>query len=137
MRSQEFDWRQKGFAQPPCLQIAGPDDLIHRCWGYRTLTLGSSEWGSGFFSIEKPLSVLEAELRFNIVDWNNGVNFVSTFRLKQGYGCWRGSVAHGKRDHALPGVAYVQPPLQIKLQLVRSGEMLKHDVWVGPRDGSA
>ena len=139
MGQQKIDWEQMGFASAPHLRVAGPQGLtIYRCWGYRSLGVGSSEWGTGFFSMSKPSSVLEAELRYNIVDWDNGVNFVSTFLLQPGFAYWCGPIAHGILDSALPGVqAFVEPPLKVKIHLVRSREVLKHDVWVGPRDGNA
>lgn len=135
----QIAWKENGFAGPPELHVAGPQGLmLYRCWGYRSLGIGSSEWGTGYFSLEKPSSVLEAELRYNIVDWGNGVNFVSTFRLQPGFAYWCGPVAHGILDAGLPGVqAYVEPPLQVKFQLLQSRQVLKHDVWVAPRDGTA
>ena len=112
--------------------------MLFRCWGDRVAGVGSSEWGSGYFSIEKPASVLEAELRFNIVDWDNGVHFVSSFRLKAGFPYWIGPVAHGKLDMSLPGTqVFVEGPLNVKLELVQSKEVLRHDVTVGSRDGHA
>jgi len=133
------DWQSKGYAQAPMLRLSGGDGLLlYRCWGERTPGVGSSEWGSGYFSREKPASVLEAEMRFNIVDWNNGVHFVSTFRLKPGFSYWLGPVAHGAGDKHLEGwQVFVEEPLAIKLELVRSREVLRHDAFVGPRDGNA
>jgi hypothetical protein len=133
------DWRAHGFARPPELRISEPSGLLlYRCWGNRTRELGSTEWGTGYFSIEKPLSALEAELRFNIVDWGNGVNFISTFRLRGGFPYWVGPVAHGEHDRSLAGSqVFVEPPLEVKLDLVRSREVLRHDIFVGPRDGTA
>src|SRR5689334_5748516 len=106
-------WSVKGFASCP-ERKASPNGgvLLYRCWGSRSSREGSSEWGSGFFSVEKPRTVLEAELKFNVVEWGNGVNFVSTFRLRGGMEYWLGPVWHHKSDariHALQ--AFIYPPL--------------------------
>jgi hypothetical protein len=115
-----------------------PGLMLYRCWGERSPGVGSYEWGTGYFSLEKPASVMEAELRSNIVDWGNGVRFVSSFRLKPGFAYWVGPVAHGTSDARLPGSqVYVEGPLAIKLDLITSREVLRHDVFVGPRDGNA
>jgi hypothetical protein len=82
--------------------------------------------------------VLDAELRANIVDWGNGIHFISTFRLLPGIPYWIGPVAHGLRDESIPAEqVFVEPPLEAKLVIVRSKELLRHDVAVGPRDGRA
>lgn len=139
MAYQASNWQSKGFAQPPSLRVSGDDGvLLYRCWGNRSPGVGSSEWGSGYFSCEKPSSVLEAELRFNIVDWDNGVHFVSSFRLRPGFHYWLGPVLHGASDSSLPAwQVLVEQPLQVKLELISSREVLRHDVFVGPRDGHA
>lgn len=139
MAYQAIDWESKGFAQAPALRVSPANGvLLYRCWGFRSPGIGSSEWGSGFFSLEKPASVLEAELRFNIVDWDNGVHFVSSFRLKPGFTYWEGPVAHGKDDLRLAGTQVLVPePLAVKLELLKPREVLRRDVWVGPRDGRA
>ncbi|MCU0636710.1 MAG: hypothetical protein MUE41_17700, partial [Gemmatimonadaceae bacterium] len=70
-----------GFSTAAHRRVAPPGGLLlYRAWGGR-----STEWGTGFFSLQKPQSVIEAELRFNIALWGNGVQWVSTFRLKPGY----------------------------------------------------
>ena|SRR5450755_2013197 len=87
------DWHSRGFGQAPTLRVSpGSGVKLYRCWGERTFGVGSTEWGSGYFSVSKPRTVLEAEMRFNIVDWDNGVHFVSSFRLKPGFGSVRNSV---------------------------------------------
>lgn len=133
------DWQSKGFALAPTLRVSsGEGVLLYRCWGERSPGVGSTEWGSGYFSLEKPRFVLEAESRFNIVDWNNGVHFVSSFRLKAGFAYWLGPVAHGALDCHLPGwQAFVEQPLNVKLELIKSKEVLHHDVYVSARDGNA
>ena len=138
MAYREIDWKAKGFGAPPQRRVSGSDGvLLYRCWGDRAPGRGSSEQGKGFFSLDKPRSVLDAELRFNIVYWENGVHFVSTFRLKPGFAYWSGTVAHGASDLRLPGSQiFVEPPLEIKLVLITSREVLRHDVFVGPRDGN-
>lgn len=129
-----IDWRRKGFASPPEMKVAPPDGLVlYRAWGET-----SSELGSGFFSLEKPVSVLDAELRFNIADWGNGVHFVSTFRLRGGHACYVGPVAHGAKDLSRPGTqVFVPAPLEIKVVVVRSRELLTHNVVVVQRSGRA
>jgi hypothetical protein len=133
------DWHLKGFAKAPELRVSSGDGvMLYRCWGERTRGVGSGEWGEGYFSLEKPASVLEAEARFNIVDWNNGIHFVSSFRLKPGFAYWLGPVAHGALDRHLFGTqVFIDPQLNIKLELIKSREVLRHDVFVSPRDGRA
>lgn len=129
-----IDWKSKGFAAPPELKTAPPGGLVmYRAWGAH-----SGEWGSGFFSLEKPTSVLDAELRFNIADWGNGVHFVSTFRLKEGHAYFVGPVAHGARDLSRPGTqVFIDSPLEVKVVLERHREVLRHDVTVVQRTGNA
>ena len=127
-----IDWAQKGFAQAPVRAI-GPKGglLIYRAWG-----AASSEWGSGYFSLEKPQSVLDAELRFNIADWGNGIHFVSTFRVKEGVSYFVGPLAHGSRDLSKPGTqVFLESPFITAIERVGSFELLKHDVSVAPRAG--
>lgn len=128
------DWHALGFGGPPKYEIAPAQGLLlYRAWGGT-----SGELGGGFFSLEKPESVLDAELRFNIVDWGNGVHFVSTFRLNAGTHYLVGPVAQGRRDLSRPGSqVFVEPPVNTKVTLVRSKEVLRHDVAVGPRAGTA
>lgn len=129
-----MNWRGRGFSTPPVLKLAPPQGLlIYRAWGD-----GSSEFGSGYFSLEKPSSVLDAELRFNIADWGNGVHFVSTFRMKPGVAYYVGPVAHRVGDIAKPGTQiFVEPLAQAKVTMVRSRELLRHDVTVVQRSGQA
>jgi hypothetical protein len=126
-------WRSKGFGIAPVRKTAvNGGIMLYRCWGGR-----SEEWGSGYFSLEKPDSVSDAELRFNIADWGNEIHFISTFKLKEGFVYWLGPVAHGPRDLSRTGTqAFIEPPLQIKLELIIS-EVLKHDVFVAGRSGNA
>jgi hypothetical protein len=139
MADRAAEWRSKGFAHAPALRVSTRDGLLlYRCWGDRSPGVGSSEWGSGYFSLEKPGSVLEAEMRFNIADWNNGIHFVSSFRLKRGFAYWLGPVAHGASDRHLTGwQVFVEQPLTVKLELVKSREVLRHNVFVSARDGNA
>lgn len=139
MAQQGFDWQSRGFAQAPERRVSGAGGvLLYRCWGERRPGVGSSEWGSGYFSVEKPASVLDAELRFNIVDWDNGVRFVSSFRLKPGFAYWQGPVAHGPQDLCLAGTqVFVEEPLAVKLDLLGPREVLRQDAFVSARDGHA
>lgn len=128
-----IDWKGKGFASAPELKTAPPGGLVmYRAWG-----ASSSEWGSGFFSLEKPTSVLDAELRFNIADWGNGVHFVSTFCLKEGHAYFVGPVAHGPQDLSRAGTqVFVRSPLAVKVELQKHREVLRHDVTVVQRTGN-
>jgi hypothetical protein len=139
MTTMPRDWAERGFGGSPRSRISPEAGLlVYRCWGSRTPGVGATEWGSGYFSTHKPASVLDAELRFNILDWGNGINFVSTFRLRPGFAYWLGPVAHGLHDVSLSGTqVFIDAPLGPKLELVRSTEVLKHDVYVSPRDGAA
>src|SRR5688572_18665844 len=103
----EFDWAANGFASRPRILLAPKGGLLlYRAWG-----ADSTEWGAGYFSLEKPTSVLDAELSFNLVDWGNRVSFVSTFRLKEGFAYFCGAIAHGTRDISKPGTqAFLQSP---------------------------
>ena len=135
MSSNRFDWQSHGYATPPESLISPKDAglTIYRAWGGT-----SSEWGSGYFSLERPSSVLDAELRFNIADWGNGVHFVSTFRLKPGFPYFKGPVAHGGQDLSRPGTQiYVTPDIRVKVDLVHSKLVLTHDVSVVSRTGHA
>jgi hypothetical protein len=128
------NWHAKGFSAPPDQKTAPAKGLlIYRAWGE-----GSTEFGTGYFSLEKPSSVLDAELRFNIADWGNGVHFVSTFKMKAGSAYFVGPVAHGSRDLSRPGhQILLEPPIHLKVTLVRSREVLRHDVTVVQRSGRA
>lgn len=123
-----------GLAVPPDERTSPPGGLVmYRAWG------GSSgEWGSGFFSLEKPESVLDAELRSNIADWGNAIRFVSTFRLKEGFRYLKGPVLHvgdGAERTAVWHYSagregtqiYVGSPLLIKVEKLGSFESLKQD----------
>jgi hypothetical protein len=129
-----FNWADKGFSAEPKMRIAPDDGLtMYRAWGG-----SSTEWGSGYFSLEKPLSVLDAELRFNIVDWGNGVRFLSTFRLKSRFPYYAGPVAHGTCDISKPGTQIFLPsPFAHMVEKMGTFEMLKQDVHVLQRTGSA
>ena len=127
------DWQRRGFASAPEVKTAPPDGLLmYRAWG-----ANSTEYGTGYFALEKPTSVLDAELRFNIADWGNGLHFVSTFRLLPGYSYQVGPIAHGPQDLSKPAhQIYVELP-KTKVELVQSRELLKHDVTVVQRAGRA
>jgi len=127
-------WSSKGFASKPDLRVAPKGGLLlYRAWGAR-----STEWGSGYVSLEKPVSVVDAELRFNIADWGNGVTFVSTFRLKGGFPYFVGLVAHGKRDLSRVGTqVFVESPFVVKVERVATFEVLRHDASVSQRAGTA
>jgi hypothetical protein len=139
MSAFRVDWRARGFSRDPVCRISPSAGLVlYRCWGARSASAGSSEWGTGYFSVEKPSSVLDAELRFNVVDWNNGLHFVSTFLLPGGFDYWLGPVLHGAADTHLPGTqVFVEQPLKSKLVLIRSTEVLRQNVSVSSRDGNA
>lgn len=128
------DWKAKGFARPPDDKVSPRDGvLVYRAWGG-----GSTESGSGFFSLEKPASVLDAELRFNIADWGNAVHFVSTFRIKPGFRYFSGPVAHGAGDLSRPGTqVFVEAPFIAKVEKIGAYEVLRHDVVVSQRAGRA
>jgi hypothetical protein len=118
----------KGFAGPAQLRVA-PDAgvKVYRCFD----GTHSTEWGTGYFALEKATSVVDAELRFNIVDWGNLVRFVSTFRIKSGFHYYSGAVEHGAKDLRRPATQiYIEEPLKIKLDLLDSRELLKHDAFV-------
>lgn len=122
-----YDWRALGFAAPPEQRVAtGDGPVLYRAWGGT-----SGEFGSGFFSLEKPSSVFDAEMRFNIADWGNAVHFVSTFKLLRGFDYLVGPVAHGQQDLSRPGTqVWVPSPVQTKVSLIKSRELLRHDVTV-------
>jgi hypothetical protein len=126
------DWVKKGFASPPERRIAPRGGLrMFRAWGG-----SSTEWGSGYFSLEKPTSVLDAELRFNIADWGNEIHFVSTFLLKEGFPYYAGKVAHGSGDISKKGTQiYLESPFAIQVKRIGNFEVLPHDVFVSPRAG--
>ena len=123
-------WSLKGFSSPPTMKLAPPDGvIIYRCWGG-----DSTEWGNhyaGYFSLNKPTSVLDAELRFNIVDWGNRIFFVSTFRLVPRSKYWEGDVYHRQSDLRRPATQiYLEAPVANKLRLLVSREPLRQDVHV-------
>jgi hypothetical protein len=114
-------WSTKGFWSPPRLQHA-PDGgkLVYRCWGGK-----STLWGNGFFADEKPASVRDAELRFNIADWGNTIYFVSTFRVAPGVAYWIGSVFQPRAGLPKSGLQiFISSPLATKLRVVISREPL-------------
>jgi hypothetical protein len=123
-----------GFARPPERRLSPKEGvLLYRAWG------GSSrEWGGGYFSLEKPTSVIDAELRFNIADWGNEIHFVSTFRLKQGYLYFQGPVAHAKGDLSKQATqVWLESPFLAKIERIGTFETLKHDAFVLGRGGRA
>jgi len=126
------DWKSKGFSYPPERKVAPPNGmLIYRAWG------SSSTERSGYFSLEKPESVLDAELRFNIEQHGNGVHFVSTFRLKEGFEYFVGPIAHGERDLSKPASqVFVDNPI-VKVVRVGKFQVLLHDFTVVRHEGSA
>lgn len=112
------EWMHHGFAVPPSLQTAPDSGLpLFRCWGG-----SSTEWGSGYFSLQDSASVIDAELRFNVViDWSNTIRHQSMFRLRGGSSYWIGPIAHGPRDLSLPAPqVFVEPPLRDKVILIAS-----------------
>jgi hypothetical protein len=129
-----LDWHQHGFAAPPEFSHAGKGGLVvYRAWGAK-----SSEWGSGYFSLEKPESVLDAEFRFNIADWGNGIHFVSTFRIKEGMGYFQGLVGHARRDLRRRGTQiYLESPFVHAVDKIGTFEVLRHDAFVSPKAGTA
>ena len=110
-------WEDKGFGKDPAVRIAPKGGIpMYRCWGGT-----STEWGSGYFSAEKPYSVVEAELRFNIIDWYNTIHFITSFRLKEGFRYFIGPVAHGARDICMPAMQiFVEPNIGYKGRNYRS-----------------
>ncbi|MNN02668.1 hypothetical protein D3C81_1153350 [compost metagenome] len=135
MSALKFDWREKGFSAPPAFRVAPAAGLIvYRCFDG---THPKKEWGEGYFSSEKPTSVLDAEMRFNIVEWGNLVRFVSQFRIVGGVGYYEGVVWHGECDlHVAATQIYVLPPLATKVYLEVSRELLKQDCFVSHREGN-
>lgn len=129
-----LDWRQRGFAKPPDFCHAPKGGLlVFRAWG-----AGSSEWGSGYFSLQKPESVLDAEWRFNIADWGNGIHFVTTFRIKESVGFYKGPVGHARRDLSRRGTQiYLETPFVHMIEKVGTSEVLRHDAFVSPKAGEA
>jgi hypothetical protein len=123
-----------GFASEPERLLAPKGGLkVYRAWGGR-----STEWGTGFFSLEKPTSVLDAELRFNIADWGNMIWFVSTFRILENVPYLKGPVLHGGYDLSKRGTQiYVLPQYTLLVRLLRSKEVLKQDVSIQPGAGTA
>jgi hypothetical protein len=120
-------WKQKGFGEEPVYRTAGDDGLImYRCWGGT-----STQEGSGYFSSRRPGSVTEAELMCNVVDWNNKLRKVSTFRLKPGFGYFIGPIAHGRFDmHLKADQIFVPAPHLVKIEQVGPAETLNQDATV-------
>jgi hypothetical protein len=82
--------------------------------------------------------VLDAELRFNIADWGNSVQFVSTFRLKPGFFYYKGPVAHGEKDLSRAGTQiFIESPFVVQVEKVGSFAVLKQDFTVVQRAGNA
>lgn len=125
------DWRALGFARDPVPALSPKSGIVmYRCFGHTTSEFG--EEGKGvYFSRQKPGSVLEAELLFSIAEWGNAIHFVSEFRLKPGFIYYEGEVFHAKGDLSLKACQiYVPPPVQIKVELLKSKETMRHDVTV-------
>ena len=128
-----------GFSTQPAFLVSPAEGLeVYRCWGFRDAGVGSGETGTGFFSLVKPSSVHDAEVRLNLLAYDdeprfgtNGIHRVSTFWLLPGFAYWKGSIAGGIGEQV-----FVEAPLDVKLSLVES-EALRHDYVVGPRDGTA
>ena len=127
-------WADLGFACAPEQKISRAAGFkVYRAWGG-----ASTEWGTGYFSLEKPVSVLDAELRFNIADWGNQVHFVSSFQIPEGVPYFIGRIAHGLRDLSRQGTqVYVEPRWVSLVRLETSKEILRHDASISPRAGSA
>jgi hypothetical protein len=133
-------WIDLGFQNIPDRKVATGSLHVYRAWGERRPGTGSTEWGTGFFSMEKPKSVFDAEMRANIVNYNNGVHFVSVFKINPGVVYWQGAIAHGPEDISTPSTQiYIdpKPSLESKLTLVKSKELLKHNTFVSSFDGNA
>lgn len=122
-----YDWKALGFASQPDYRVAPNEGVVlYRCWGAT-----STEIGNGFFSMERPVSVYDAELKFNIADWGNGIHWVSTFKLQSGFAYLVGSVAHRPGEPQRPAQqVWVEPPVQGKVLLLKPRELLRHDVVV-------
>lgn len=123
-------WSDFGFAEAPHKRNAPVDGLlVYRAWGG-----SSSEWGSGFFSLEKPASVMDAELRFNIADWGNTIHFVSTFRIVSGVPYWVGPIGHGPTDLSRSGTQILLNKQDlVNVRMVKHAELLCHDGFVVAR----
>lgn len=124
-------WSKLGFSSSPTLKAAPSTGLrVYRCWGGN-----STEWGNpnggGLFALEKPSSVLDAELRFKIVEWGNRILFVSTFELLPNVKYWSGQIFHHQNDVSRPATQIlVEQPLREKMRLLFSKEVLRQDVHV-------
>ena len=131
-------WSTKGFSGSPTLKTSPAGGMqIYRCWGGTSTEWGNPQGGS-YFSLHKPASALDAELRFNIADWGNQIQFVSTFLLSPGTQYWEGSVLHRKMDMSRPAAqVYVEGPVLSKMKVLVSTQPLTQDVWVSPRAGNA
>lgn len=123
--TQLADWHQRGFAAPPRQVVAkGAGTIVYRAWGGT-----SSEWGSGYFSPDRPATVSDAELRFNLVlESGNAVTFVPSFRIRPGVAYWLAPIAHGPRDICRSArQIYVPAPLPGKVELLASRLPLARD----------
>lgn len=121
-------WTDLGFGVAPERRTAPESNglTVYRAWGG-----SSTEWGSGFFSLEKPTSVLDAELRFNIVDWGNLIRFVSTFRILSGVTCYVGPVAHAEGGLRKTGTqVWIEKQNLVNVRLIRTAEPLAQDAHV-------
>lgn len=132
----ELYWRDKGFSLPPQRKLAPSEGLtIYRCWGGDVSRELPKDDRGGFFSVAKPSSVIDAELRFNIADWGNRITFVSTFRLRGGFSYWIGPILHGPLDLSRPALqVYIDPPVRSKVELIEQTlkkKLLVHDGYVG------
>jgi hypothetical protein len=88
--------------------------------------------------MEKPRSVLDAELRFNIADWGNEIHFVSSFVVPEGVPYLCGPVAHGLVDLSRPGTqVWVASQWMPLIRCLGDKTALRHDVFVSPRAGNA
>jgi hypothetical protein len=132
MASQKW-WVDKGFAEQPRSVIAKGGELLYRVGGGPSnLTLGS------FFAPLKVDSVSMAELRLNIVTWNNRCYYMATYRVKRGTWMWIGKVAHNEQDIADRSAeqVFIEQPCSA-VELVKDVEPLKPDLFVSPRAGHA
>ena len=134
-----LNWSMKGFGSPPTLKTAPQNGVqVYRCWGGHSKEESESNLKGGFFSLEKPSSVSDAELRFKIAEWGNRIWFVSTFRILPSVTYWEGAIFHHKADLRRPATQiFVEPPVNTKVQLLISKEVLKQDVHVLSTGGNA
>lgn len=141
---------QNGFASTPVRVLSTGSEKLCRVWG------GSSAQLGRFFtpmvldgdtlrvvaqrfpshSLGRPASVLEAELRSNIVLWGNQCAAIATFRMRPNVLMWIGEVEHGESDLSLPGLQVWLEYPDASVTLV-SNEVLKQDRTVSSRAGHA